>query len=69
MRSISIREGFIHSILSVYNIMRLEHAGDGIHKFKAVFNDGTSTKFGAQNYMDHIKYYHESHKRNVNCCK
>jgi len=40
--------------------MRLEHAGDGVHKFKAVFNDGTSTKFGATGYGDYIHYHRES---------
>lgn len=40
--------------------MRLEHAGDGVHKFKAVFNDGTSTKFGAVGYGDYIHYHKES---------
>ena len=40
--------------------MRLEHAGDGVHKFKAVFNDGTSTKFGALGYGDYIHYYKTS---------
>jgi len=40
--------------------MRLEHAGDGIHKYKAVFNDGTSTKFGATGYGDYIHYHRES---------
>jgi len=40
--------------------MRLESAGDGVHKYKAVFNDGTSTRFGASGYKDHIQYYRES---------
>lgn len=40
--------------------MRLESAGDGVHKYKAVFNDGTSTKFGAKGYKDYTIYYGEN---------
>lgn len=36
--------------------MRLENAGDGVHKYKAVFNDGTSTKFGAKGMNDFTIY-------------
>ena len=36
--------------------MRLENAGDGIHKYKAVFKDGTSTKFGAAGMNDFTIY-------------
>jgi hypothetical protein len=40
--------------------MKLEPAHDNIHKYKAVFNDGTSTKFGATGYGDYIHYHRES---------
>jgi len=43
--------------------MRLESAGDGVHKYKAVFNDGTSTKFGAKGYKDYTIYYGEDPTR------
>jgi len=32
--------------------MHLEKANDGKHKYKAVFDDGKTTKFGAVGYTD-----------------
>ena len=37
--------------------MILKHANDGVHKYKAVFKDGTSTNFGAVGYKDYTIYY------------
>jgi hypothetical protein len=33
--------------------MRLEKANDGKHKYKAIFDDGKITKFGAVGYPDY----------------
>jgi hypothetical protein len=33
--------------------MHLEKANDGKHKYKAVFDDGKTTKFGAVGYTDY----------------
>jgi len=37
--------------------MRLENAHDYIHKFKAIFKDGSVVKFGAYNFNDYTTYY------------
>jgi len=34
-------------------IIKLEKADDGIHKWKAIFKDGTKTKFGAAGMNDY----------------
>jgi len=36
--------------------MKLENANDGVHKYKAVFKDGTSTKFGSAGMNDFTIY-------------
>jgi hypothetical protein len=33
--------------------MRLEKATDGVHKWVAIFDDGTKTKFGAAGFDDY----------------
>jgi len=39
--------------------MHLEKANDGKHKYKAIFDDGKTTKFGAVGYTD----YTHSHNK------
>lgn len=34
-------------------ITKLEKANDGVHKWRAIFNDGKSTKFGADGMNDY----------------
>lgn len=36
--------------------MKLERATDGKHKWVAVFDDGTQTKFGAVGYQDYTQH-------------
>jgi hypothetical protein len=42
--------------------MRLERAGDGKHKYIAVFKDGTHTRFGAAG-MDDYTITHDAQQR------
>jgi hypothetical protein len=42
--------------------MHLEKANDGKHKYKAVFDDGKTTKFGAVGYTDYTLSHNKSKK-------
>ena len=45
--------------------MKLVKANDGKHKYKAIFDDGKTTKFGAVGYTDFTLGSHDKVKRDA----